>query len=218
MKFRWLASAVLAAGLIGFLAGSGFSEDEAPSEEEMMKMMMELAQPGEPHQALQPFIGEWDVVSKSWMKPGEPPEVTSATCSSTWFLGGRFMKTHFEGDFHGQPFTGAGLVGYDNFKKHYTSIWVDTWSSGILPSTGSAEDGVITLEHVWDGPIGKIPGRMVYEPGENDTWTLTGYMTMAGQEMKHMELTFTRKAAAPPVSSGRVARPVCPPANTGPGY
>ena len=221
LKKRWLLSAVLAAGLVGLFAGAGFSDEGQPSEEEMMKMFMELAKPGPGHKAMEPMIGDFDVTSKMW-SPGKPePDESKATCKAYWVLGGRYAQIEYHGTFDvaGKPmeFDGRGVMAFDNYKKQYQSVWYDSFSTNMMMTTGPAvEPGQpIELKGTWDGPMGKIDMRHVYTIESNDKYVMTAYMATPEGEMKHMELTFTRKQAGAAKANPRC----CPPQKTkGPGY
>ena len=195
MTKRWLACAFVAVGAIGFLAGVGFSEDEPPSDEEMMKMMLELGQPGPQHEIFKSMAGEWTASAKFWMKPGEEPQLTSGSATNTLVLGGRFLHQRFNGMFQGMKHFGSGFLGHDNFKKTYQNLWVDNFSSGMALSEGTGgEDGKsINLSYTWEGPMGKIPGRFTYTVTGKDSHKLEGWMTMGEQEMKSMEIVYTRE-------------------------
>ena len=221
MKKHWVMSAILAAGLVGFLAGSGFTEEGQPSEEEMMKMMMELAKPSDGHKAMEPMVGDWDVTAKMWMPGEEKPDESKATSKTTWTLGGRYALIEYKGEFgigdKKMPFEGRGVMAFDNFKKQYQTVWFDSFSTNIMTMTGPApEEGKdIDLKGTWDGPMGKMDMRHTYTIESNDKHVMTGYMSTPEGEMKHMELTFTRKKAAAAAANPRC----CPPQKTkGPGY
>lgn len=212
-QMRWLMSAVVVAGTIGFLAGSAFTEDPAPPDEAaMMKMMEEWAKPGPAHENLAALVGDFDVVSTMWMF-GPEPIVTKATSKSKWVLDGRYVQIEYSGTFQDADFQGRGVMGYDNNLKQYQSLWYDNLGTGLTLETGSAsEDGkTITFVGELDTPMGKIGMRHVYQIESNDKFTLTGYAKMEDKETKSMELVFTRKKAA----VGRC----CPkPTSKGPGY
>ena len=221
-KNKWFLSAILTAGLIGFIAGAGFTDEGGADaeREEMMKQMMELAKPGPGHEAMAPMVGEWDVEATMWMEPGADPQKSKATSSTTWILGGRYALTKYSGSFgegeEQMPFEGRGIMAFDNFKKQYQSVWIDSFSTSVMNMTGDvpAEGKPIETKGVWDGPMGKLEMRHEYIVESNDKHKMVGYMTMPGMgEMKHMELAFTRKKAA--ASNPRC----CPPQKTkGPGY
>ncbi len=198
MKTRWMLAALFTAASIGFFAGVGFSDDPKSGEDDMMKVMMELAKPGPAHAFMEPFVGDWDATSKMWMGPGEP-EVSQGKSTMKWMLGGRFLHVTYEGTMQGMKFEGSGVIGYDNFKKQYENVWIDNLGTALNISKGKAgADGKsLVFTNVWDGPMGKIPGRMNYTILGKDKWKLEGWMTMGGKETKSMEMAFTRRKPAP---------------------
>ncbi len=197
MQTRWYAVALIAAVSIGFFAGVGFSEDPQPSEDEMMKKMMELGKAGPAHKLFRSMVGEWDTVMKIWSKPGEP-ELSKGTASNELILDGRYLRQDFKGKYNGMPHHGTGFLGHDNFLKNYESVWLDNFGSSMLFSKGKAnKDGKsFALSYTWEGPMGTMPGRMLYTITGKDGHTLEGWMTQGGQEVKHMEITFTRTKKA----------------------
>lgn len=218
MKTRWPFAALAAAVSIGFFAGTGLSEDPAPGEEEMKKMMeqmLELGKPTEAHAALEAMQGTWDGESTFWMPNGGEPITSSSTSVNALIMGGRFLQSDYSGDFMGRPFTGLGLMGYDNFKEQYQGLWIDSWTSGMAWETGNAsEDGqTITLEGVWESPMGKSSMRHVYTLVGPDEYKLEGYVGQGGQEMKNMQIVFKRRK--PLVFECRPRRHV---PSKGPGY
>lgn len=112
-------------------------QDQAAEQAEMMKKWQEVATPGEPHQALKPLEGKWTAVTKMWMAgPDGPATESEGKIEFKWILGGRYLQETYEGEMLGQPHHGTGLLGYDNFKKKYTSCWVDSASTTMLTSEG----------------------------------------------------------------------------------
>lgn len=162
-----------------------------------MQAWQQFAAPGEHHKHLEPFIGTWDVTVKMWMAPGEPATSTGVG-KSEWMLGGRFVHTTFHGDFMGMPFEGAGLTGYDNLQKKYTSIWVDNMGTymSVMDGQDSADGKTFTYTGMMPDPMGgpmhkvKEVLRVVsndehvmewWEPGED------------GKDTKTMEIVYKRK-------------------------
>lgn len=111
----------------------------APSQEEMMKAWTAVASPGEAHKKLEPTVGSFTLKTKFWMDPGKPADETAGTSETKWVLGGRFVEQHVEGTAMGQPFTGVGYTGYDNYKKKYVGTWMDSMGTMIMNSTGTAD-------------------------------------------------------------------------------
>jgi len=102
-----------------------------------MPEWMKYGQPGKHHERLDPFIGTWDQTVKMWMSPGGEAQTSESTATYEWIMGGRFVKGTYSGSFNGQPFKGMDLLGYDNFRQQYISLWIDNMSSAFMTATGS---------------------------------------------------------------------------------
>ena len=50
-------------------------------------------------------------------------------------LGGRYLEQRYEGTMMGQPFSGIGVTGFDNYKKKFVSTWVDSMGTAIMTMT-----------------------------------------------------------------------------------
>jgi hypothetical protein len=207
--FLCLAVSVLAASPITQLraaddaAKAATKADKAkeakPDEGEMMKRMMEMATPGPAHKALEPLVGDFDVVSKFWMGGDESNVMESkGSVKSKWILDGRFLQEEFEGDMMGMKFKGFGLTGYDNMRKQYVSIWMDTMGTGIMKSEGTADSDnkVFTFTGKMDEPATgekDKPVKFVTKIISNDKHTFEMYDLTLGAKSKVGEITYTRK-------------------------
>lgn len=112
-------------------------------------------------------------------------------------MGGRYQLSKTKGEMMGMPFEGMSLVGYDNAKKTFSSVWIDNFGTGIT-----------TMEGAWDDPTKSITftGKMV-DPGtgkeiwtkqvikfiDNDTQQMEMFDKKNGTETKTLEIKFTRK-------------------------
>jgi uncharacterized protein DUF1579 len=170
-----------------------------PTQEEMMAAMMKLASPGPEHAALNPLAGTWKTSTKMWGGPSGPtpePTLSEGTCERSWVMGGRYLVGKYKGDFSGMPFEGMEVLGYDNMKKQYVSSWVDNMGTGIMLSTGNAMDPAtksFTLTGSAPDPSGQVMSmREITSIVDGNTYTMTMYGTMGGQEMKMMEITYSR--------------------------
>lgn len=140
MRKRIVAALALTCTLV--CAGRGFAGDEPKAEAdaaqaEMMKQWQKMATPGKPHEALKPLTGKWNTVTKMWMAgPSGPATESKGSAEYKWILGGRYLQETFDGKLMGMPYSGIGLLGYDNYKKKYTSCWVDSASTAMLKSEG----------------------------------------------------------------------------------
>jgi hypothetical protein len=146
-----------------------------------MEAWQKLATPGEPHKLLASRVGSWTTKSKHWMEPDKPPMEFAGSCERKMILGGRFLQEEFSGEMMGTPFTGIGVVGYDNHNRKYVSTWMDSMSTGIYFFEGTAnQDGrTISLESHFNDPT-KGPGK----------WRLTTRIMDENTEVAEMRMTY----------------------------
>ena len=197
---RWLVAAALVA-VIGAVPAAG--QDAGEMDEAMAQMMAawaSYAEVGVPHEALDDRTGQWDATVKFWYAPDAPPEVSQASSTVEPIMGGRYILERFSSTMpDGAAFEGMGIVGYDNIKKAFVAMWIDTMSSGILTaeSTSYADD-FSHIEFRGEAPD-PVAGRYkVQRSAEHwtdaDTRVMEAWETGPdGSEMKVMEITYTRK-------------------------
>lgn len=178
--------------------GSKAGGKSAAEQQEMLKKMEAAGTPGPAHKALDAFVGNWKAEVKCWGEEGGQPEVSQATAKTSWTLNGHFLEEEFHGEMMGKPFTGRSLLGYDNTKQKFNSVWVSDMQTSILTSEGKGENGnkVITLEGKSDCPAtGRkdVPVRMVFRVLTPDKHVFEMYDASKGQNLKTMEITYTRK-------------------------
>ena len=163
----------------------------------MMEMYQKLATPGEPHKQLASLAGSWITKTKEWMEPDKPPTEAAGSAEMKMLLDGRFLQQDFTSEMMGQPYTGMGITGYDNLRKKYVSIWLDTMGTSpfMMEGTGSADGKTITLkgQHTEPGG-GKMTHRAVWKIVDSNTQTFDMYGAHHGtKETKVLEITYTRK-------------------------
>ena len=119
-----------------------------PSEEEMMKQMMEMGKVTDNHKVLGELAGTWSYTVKMWMNgdSSSKPQESKGTATRKAIMGGRFYQLDVSGKMQmpgpdGKPkdmdFKGFGLEGYDNAKQKFISTWIDSMGTGMLLSEGS---------------------------------------------------------------------------------
>jgi len=191
-------SMVLALGLV---SGSAFASDKDAkkgdaSQDAMMEMMMKYAMPGPMHDLLKPMAGNWKTTAKSWMKPGAEPTVSEGTCESSFILGNRYLQSTYKGDMEGMPFEGFGLMGYDNMKKEFVSVWADNMGTGLAMSDGAADASgkTLTMKSMMNDPqSGKmVPYTMTTKIMDENTYTMSMSTKKGGKDQMQMEITYTR--------------------------
>lgn len=171
----------------------------APMDEKaMMELWQKMATPGDGHKKLDAFVGSWTAKNTLWMEPGKPPEVTDGTAEQKWVLGGRYVEQRYEGKMMGQPFSGLGYTGYDNYTKKYEATWMDTTGTAILVLRGTFDK---------TGKVLTATGQMNdFVTGKSltmrDKTTLVSHDEILfelfgpgpdGKEQKMMEIRYTRK-------------------------
>ncbi|MFC7300394.1 DUF1579 domain-containing protein [Cognatiluteimonas weifangensis] len=196
---RMLAAALLPLSLAAALPA--LAQDAppqlSPEEAAMMQAYQQAGTPGAAHAALAKTVGDYTLSIRSWNAPDAPPTVETGTATRSMVLGGRVLVEQVQSQMYGQPFTGHGMHGYDNVTGKHWATWNDSMSTGLMVSEGSCDDaGACSFTGSWNDPVtkGRITTRMtsrwtsptvevfeMYGPGPD------------GQEMKMMEITYTRQ-------------------------
>lgn len=195
-----IALTLLAPAAVAVAEDKPAAKDKAPSaaEVEMMKKWEAAATPGAEHKTLEPLVGEWNIVSKMWMAPDALPMETKAKCTTRWILGGRFAQDDFEGEFMGKPMQGLGLTGYDNLKKKYTGLWIDSGGTAMFTSTGKAsKDGkTFTFTGRMDDPMTgekNKPLKYTIKIESKDRHVFEMFDLSGGKNVRMIEMVYTRK-------------------------
>jgi hypothetical protein len=163
----------------------------------MMKKWQAFMTPGQHHQQLNYYVGNWTYVGKSWMAPGTPATPTSGTATGKMVLGGRYLKQNYQGSAMGMTMEGIGITAFDNFLKMFHSTWIDTMGTGIFISMGKPGDGKVreetgTMDDIMTGD--KVTMRNVFTILGPDSYKMEMFnKTDTTPEYKSMELVFTRK-------------------------
>ena len=170
----------------------------APSQEEMMKAWMAVATPGEAHKKLEPTVGSFTLTTKFWMDPGKPAEEWAGTSETKWVLGGRFVEQHVETTMTGQPFSGVGYTGYDNYKKKYVGTWMDSMGTMIMNSTGAADASgkkftfSSTIDDAFLKKVVKVKSVITIKDNDHHTFEMWS-PGPDGKVYKNLEIQYTRK-------------------------
>jgi hypothetical protein len=169
------------------------AQDAQMDPKAMEEMMAKLMTPGPQHALLAKTAGQWTTTMVSYME-GPEPTTSTGTYKSESALGGRYMIGHHVGQSMGMPFEGMSIDGFDNSAGRFFSIWIDNFGTGYYLAHGDlAADGkTLALAGTMTfGPM-EIPSRSESVFVDDNTMTFTMWHTMDGQEMKAMEMTYTR--------------------------
>ena len=202
MKMRTLLGALVFVGAFAAISAQVVSDEKGAgdqAQEQQMPEWMKYSEPGKFHAYLEPFVGRWTQTVKWWMGPNMEPEVSTGTCEYKWILGKRFLQQEVKGGTDEQPFAGMGLIGYDNFKKKYTGMWVDTMTTAIATSLGTCDESgkvftmIGTQDDIFTGKANQ-KFRSVARIVNNDKHIDEMYSTGPdGKEFKALEIVYTRK-------------------------
>jgi hypothetical protein len=194
----------LAAGLLVVSSIPMFAADQAKKdapqmsaeEKAAMEAMMKAGTPGPEHKKMAEMAGTFDAVVKMWGAPGMEPSTSKGVSKNTTVLGGRYLREDFTGEFMGMPFNGLGYSGYDNVTKKYFGTWIDSFSTGLMTSTGDCSGDTCTYTSTMSDPASgkQIQGttKLHFESKDKHVMEMWG-AAPDGTNFKMMEITYTRK-------------------------
>jgi hypothetical protein len=176
------------------------------NQQEMMKQMMEMSKLNENHKLLSGLDGNWNYTIKFWMNPdpNAKPEESKGTAVRKSMMDGRYSTLDVTGKMEmpgpdgkkkEMTFKGHGIDGYDNVKKKFVGSWVDNMGTGIMFSEGTYDPATKTFTYTSE--VEAIPGmkqqiREVIKVTDKDHHTFEWYENRGGQEVKTMEINYTR--------------------------
>lgn len=166
-------------------------------EKAAMDAYMKAAMPGDAHKKLAEMAGTWNATVKVWSAPGAEPAVSTGTSVNTSVLGGRWMREEFDGTFMGMPFSGVGYTGYDNVLKQYVSTWMDSMSTGVMISNGTAGSDntysyTSTVSDAMTGKPSQATTKITVVDKDKHVMEMFG-PAPDGKVYKMMEIAYTRK-------------------------
>ena len=139
--------------------------------------------------------------------PDSKPAESFGESEAKWILDGRFLREEASSEFtmpgpEGKPMTvpygGMGLLGHDNVRNQYVTIWVDTMSTNVTKATGSFDKSgkVLTMYATLDEPALGVYGRwirLVFTLESPDKHRFEMFDLNAGEDYKVMEMLYERK-------------------------
>ncbi len=179
------------------VAAAPVAEQPAMDPAQMEKMKALMA-PTAAHKTLEAMVGKWNYTSKFWMAADGKAEETGGVSENVLIYGGRFLKQEVKGTWMGQPFEGTGIVGYDNVRGQYQSIWFDSMMTGIMSMSGQFDAASNTLK---ESGKNSCPMTGDKERECRAEWKIvdanqnvySSYTTGPdGKEFKAMEIVYTR--------------------------
>lgn len=136
----------LATCLFAFSAFAADAAKDAKPDPKMMEAFKKMATPSEGHKVFADMTGKWTYTSKMWMTPDAKPEEMKGTTTAKLIMGDRFLQQEVKGKHMGQPFTGMAIMGYNNMKNAYETIWIDNMSTGMAQGQGTFDTAAKTIK------------------------------------------------------------------------
>lgn len=205
MKFtRFLALAALITGInllvLQVLPSLSARQEMSAQDKKMMEQMQKYGTPGKEHELLKRYAGDWDVEITMYPMSMGQPQKSKGTMKGQIIFDGRYVKCSFQGDMGGMAAQGLEVIGYDLFKKMYTTFWIDSWSTSFMVTTGKLDMSGNVLTETATTPDPMTDGKTMQKVKNVTTFMGDGkfkfemFMVMPdGKDMKGMELVYTRK-------------------------
>jgi hypothetical protein len=159
LKARVLLIAMLLAAVT--LAGTAVRAQESSSDQQKdAEAYMKAMALTENHAFLANLAGDWKVTTTAWAQIDAEPWVSEGTATGEMILGGRFLMLKSEGTMFGQPFEGYQIIGFDNIKQKYVTLWIDNTSTGLYLTEGTRDRSGKTLTDMGEWPDPLTGGTM----------------------------------------------------------
>jgi hypothetical protein len=162
-----------------------------------MEALMAAATPGEHHQHLAGWAGDFTYQAKAWMEPGAEPQEWSGERTAKMIMGGRYLQEEVTGSFMGMPFEGMAIYAYDNMAGEYIAMWIDNIGTTVTEARGScsANGWVFEGTHMVPGMEGESAFKEVIRRVDDDNFVFEWHEAFPGTDemVKTMEIAYTRK-------------------------
>lgn len=152
----------------------------------------ELPKPGPEHEKLNQMEGQWDVVMDMQGQKSKGTATYKSICGGMW------LASDFQGELgQGMKFQGHGLDGYNQKKKKYVGVWVDSLETAPLQFEGDYDPKTKLL--VMTGESMNAEGKMekfknTTEHKDKDHFIFKMYMVQPdGQEQLAFTIDYTRR-------------------------
>ena len=172
----------ISATMLMFLAAAATSQDQPPT-----------PKPGPEHAQLKKMEGTWDAV----MKMAEVPAPMKGVATYKMECDGMWLVSDFKMDDPAFKFSGKGIDGYDQNKKKFVGIWVDSMSTAPMTMEGTYDPATKTVTMTGEGPgmDGKPQKyKMTTKHIDDDHQAFAMFMVGAnGQETPAFTIDYTRR-------------------------
>jgi hypothetical protein len=97
------------------------------------------------HGVLDQAAGKWEHRVKVYESAKAEAGEAVLTADYRWIYGGRYLVGEYDGFVGGEVFNAKEVLGYDNFRQEFWSIWLDNSSTTYALSRGKYDEKTKTL-------------------------------------------------------------------------
>ncbi len=158
--------------------------------------------PGEVHEFLSDYKGNWQQTSHFWMAAGQKPQTFLISASAEMLLGGRFLQIKQNGLLAGMPYEGTLLLGFNTTSEEFTCVQTSNFGTGSLVLSGRWTEPFKSIE--MHGEMKnpetqvavKVRQKIIFS--DKDHFRIENYDRQDGSaEFKSAEYIFSRSVLLP---------------------
>ncbi len=166
-------------------------------QDEGMKAWVASQQTGKYHEFLGRLVGSWDLTMEIAMGPDQDPMISKGTSTIAWQIPGKWIRETARIEMMGQSLDSFMVMGYDNVKRQFVSMVIDSMSTEMKTMKGgiSPDGTVITQFGEMDEPITGEHAKMVrYRTTfhDEDHFTLEISEIVYGEAWTPVRVRYTR--------------------------
>lgn len=194
-----IAALIVAALPAAAAAQAQQQQDAETTMQEMQERTREATTPGEQHEALARFVGEWDV-EIAMVMPGAPEQRSQGTATYEWLMEGRWLSQRIVGSLFGGEYESFSIIGFDNYARNHVLVTVSSMDTAMNMARGLVVDpeGEVTavygtLDEYSTGEVHKpykVVTRIIDEDSHvTEIWDLG----IGADGAKVLEFTYSRR-------------------------
>lgn len=167
------------------------------------KKIMENGWPsGAKNLVLAKLTGEWHYKAAFWAAPNDKPKWTTGVCRNEMTLDGRFLSSSFVGNLNiggnEAAVKGQGLIGYDNARRAFSSVWVDTLTTSLMTGVGKYDSQTSAIVESGEftnpltGAVSKFRSELQFVDDDDYKRTIFA-VDKSGKESRLMEFDCSKR-------------------------